>query len=132
MIAGGIIMEKTAGLEGKGLKMLGTLLLMYVLTGILLLILALLLYKFQLNEKFVSAGIIGVYIFAGLTGGLVIGKRMGKRKFLWGLAVGTVYFLILFAGSAAMNHGLPEDLKRMILVWIMCGGAGMIGGMLRS
>lgn len=125
-------MEKTAGRNGKGLKMLGTLLLMYVLTGILLLILALLLYKFQLNEKFVSAGIIGVYIFTGLAGGLVIGKRTEKRKFLWGLVIGTIYFLILFAGSVAMNHGLPENMNRMALVWIMCGGAGMIGGMLRN
>lgn len=125
-------MERTAGQEGKGLKILGTLLLMYVLTGILLLILALLLYKFQLNEKFVSAGIIGVYIFAGLIGGLVIGQRMGRRKFLWGLATGTIYFLILFAGSVAMNHGLPENISRMALVWVMCGGAGMIGGMLRN
>lgn len=123
-------MEKMAREESWGLKMLSTLLLMYVLTGVLLLLLALLLYRFQLNEKFVSAGIIGVYIFSGLIGGIIIGKKIGRRRFLWGLAAGTVYYLILFSGSAAMNHGLPENMTGMAAVWVMCSGAGMIGGML--
>ena len=123
-------MEKMIRQEGKGLKILSTLLLMYVITGVMLLVLALLLYKFQLNEKFVSAGIIAVYIITGLIGGLVIGKRMGRHKFLWGLFSGTVYFLILFAGSAAMNHGVPENLVRMATVWVMCACAGMLGGMI--
>lgn len=123
-------MEKTIPQEGKGLKILSTLLFMYVLTGVMLLGLAVLLYKFQLKETFISAGIIAVYIITGLVGGLMIGKRMGRRKFLWGLFAGTVYFLILFAGSAAMNHGVPENMVHMGTVWIMCACAGMIGGML--
>ena len=51
------------------IRVLKALLLSYVVTGVLLLLLALLLYKMQLGEKEVSAGIVAVYLTATLTGG---------------------------------------------------------------
>lgn len=116
--------------DGKGLKFISTLLIMYVLTGVMLLILAALLYRFKLSENLVSAGIMAVYIVAGFIGGLILGKRIGRHKFFWGMLAGTVYFMILFAGSVALNHGTPENTVRMAAVWVMCACAGMIGGML--
>ncbi len=116
--------------DGKGLKFISALLIMYVLTGVMLLILAALLYRFQLSENLVSVGIMAVYIIAGFIGGLIAGKRIGRHRFFWGMLAGTVYFMILFAGSAALNHGAPENTIKMAAVWVMCACAGMIGGML--
>lgn len=112
------------------IKLLSTLLIMYILTGLLLLVMAFLLYKFQLGESFVSVGIVVVYVVAGFVGGRILGARLKTPCGLWGLILGSVYFCILFLGSAILGHGLPEDGLRMLAVWIMCGCAGMLGGML--
>lgn len=115
--------------EGRGLKFISTLLIMYVLTGVMLFILAFLLYRFKLSENMVSVGIMAVYILAGFLGGVIIGRRMGRRCFLWGLAVGSIYFCILFAGSAILEKGIPDNTVKMAAIWVMCACAGMIGGM---
>lgn len=117
-------------MEGVGFKMLSTLLFMYVLTGLLLFGMAFLLYKFKLNENFVMIGIIVVYIVAGFSGGCMLRKRLKVNCAFLGLLLGTLYFLVLFLGSAILNHGMPQEVLRLVAVWIMCGCAGMLGGML--
>ena len=67
----------------------------YILTAGLLLLLAFMLYRFGLSEKVVSLCIIGIYIVVTFAAGLLAGKRAGKRKFLWGLAMGVAYYAIL-------------------------------------
>ena len=71
-------MEKKANVENsmqkKGLWILKSLLCAYLVTGVLLLILTVLLYKCGLEEKHVSAGILTVYILSTLAGGFVAGK----------------------------------------------------------
>ena len=62
----------------------------YILTAGLLLLLAFLLYRFGLSEKVVSVCIIAVYIIVTFLAGLIAGKRAGKKKFLWGLAMGVI------------------------------------------
>ena len=64
--------------------MVKALLAAYVVTGILLIILALALYKFELNEGAVTAGVTAVYLISTFTGGLVVGKLAKVRRFLWG------------------------------------------------
>ena len=49
--------------------MVKALLAAYVVTGILLIILALALYKFELNEGAVTAGVTAVYLISTFTGG---------------------------------------------------------------
>lgn len=112
------------------MKILSTLLVMYVLTGVLLFAMAFLLYKFQLGEDFVSLGIIVVYVVSGFVGGFVLRHRLKMTCGFLGLLLGSVYFFILFIGSAILNHGLPQDMLRMLAVWIMCACAGMLGGMI--
>ncbi len=122
--------KKDSTLAGMGVCILGTLLFMYVLTGILLFAMAFLLYKFKLHENFVMIGIIVVYVVAGFAGGWMIQKRLGRPCAFAGLLLGLVYFLILFFGSAFLNHGFPEDMFRMAAVMVMCSCASMLGSML--
>ena len=55
----------------------------YIVTGFLLLILALMLYKLGLSEQNVNAGIVLIYVISTFSAGFVLGKLAGKRKFLW-------------------------------------------------
>lgn len=123
-------MENVRKQENRMLKVLGTLLCMYVITGAALLLLAFLLYRLKLQEYMVSIGIMVIYVAAGLAGGFLAGKKMGSRKFLWGILMGAVYFLILLAGSVILNRGLDASVVHMITTLVMCMAAGMIGGML--
>ncbi len=105
------------------------LLLSYLLTTGFLLLLALLLYRFGLSEKIVSVCIIAIYIIVTFFAGFLTGKREGNRKFLWGLMMGSLYFLILIVVSLIVNHGLTGISGNFFTVLVLCAGSGMLGGM---
>ncbi len=102
----------------------------YILTAGLLLLLAFMLYRFGLSEKVVSICIIGIYIVVTFAVGLIAVKREGKKKYLWGLAMGCAYYVILVIVSLIVNRG-PQDIAgNMVTVFFLCAGSGMLGGMI--
>ncbi|MDE7429254.1 MAG: TIGR04086 family membrane protein [Lachnospiraceae bacterium] len=101
----------------------------YILTAGLLLLLAFMLYRFGLSEKVVSICIIAVYIIVTFLAGMLAGKREGRKKFLWGLMMGVLYFGILVAVSLVVNRGLEEVAGNLVTVFFLCAGSGMLGGM---
>ena len=123
-------MLKKLNLSDRLTFILKCLLLSYLLTTGLLLLLALLLYRFELTEKVVSVCIIGIYILVTFLAGFLAGKREGSRKFLWGLLLGGLYFLILLVISLTVNRGMGEVGGNFFTVLILCCGSGMLGGML--
>lgn len=126
-------MEKNTGgkkaAERRAVWMLKALLCAYVVTGILLIVLALLLYKAGLSEEMVNAGILLIYVVSSFAGGFVMGKLTGNRKFLWGLATGTMYFILLLAISLGLYRSLQADIMNLATTFLLCAGGGMIGGM---
>ncbi|MEI3199554.1 MAG: TIGR04086 family membrane protein [Lachnospiraceae bacterium] len=54
-------------------------------------------------------------------------KKAQSRKFLWGLLVGIVYFLILLVLSC-INGSLSASQSMIVLC--ICAGSGTVGGML--
>ena len=118
------------GIERRVLDVLKALLCAYVVTGILLLVLTLLLYKAGLSEENVNAGIILTYVISTFSGGFVIGKLAGVRKFLWGLLLGVVYFVLLLLISLGIYHSLQSDLMNLATTFLLCAGGGMLGGMI--
>lgn len=123
-------MERRLRKDSKVLWVLKALLVSYVVTGILLLILAMLLYKFDLDEKSVSAGIIAIYVASTLIGGLVLGKMAKVRRFLWGGGLGIAYFALLLLISLGVYHTLEGNGTNVMTTFILCAGGGMIGGMI--
>lgn len=109
--------------------MLKALLVSYIVTGILLLIVTLLLYKFELSEQIVSAGIVLIYLLSTLTGGLIIGKLTKVRKFLWGLSLGVLYFGLLLVITLGVYRTLTADASGLMTTFLLCAGGGMAGGM---
>ena len=75
----------------KIIWLLKALLFSYVVTGISLLLLSVLLYKFEWNEHLVSAAIVAVYVLSTVVGGIVIGKLVRTRRFFW-----EIYILFCF------------------------------------
>lgn len=121
-------MEKKLQNDIKGLWMLKALLASYVVTSILLLILTFLLYKFDLDEKKVQAGIIVVYVVSTFAGGLIIGKLAKVRRFVWGTILGILYFLMLFLISMGVYRTVQGGTE-MAIAFALCAAGGMLGGM---
>ncbi len=126
----GIVTEKKTVESGKVIFVMKCMLAAYILTAGLLLLLAMMLYRFGLSEKVVSICIIVIYIVVTFLAGFIAGKRAGEKKFLWGLAMGCIYFLILTAVSLIVNKGFENAGGSLITVFALCGGSGMLGGMI--
>ena len=114
----------------KVMWMLKSILTSYIVTTVFLLILALLLYKFELGERFVSAGIVTIYILSTLVGGIIIGKIAQTRRFIWGISLGIIYFLLLLLITLGVYREISTDTGNIITTFILCIGGGMIGGMI--
>ncbi|WP_124065207.1 TIGR04086 family membrane protein [Clostridium sp. E02] len=109
---------------------LRNLLITYILTGILLVVLALGLYRFRLKEDQIRLGVNVVYILSCLIGGLLMGKSIRQRRFFWGLLLGLLYFVILLAISFLMNRGINGSLNQILTTMAVCAVSGTAGGML--
>lgn len=123
-------MERQFQKDSKVMWVLKSLLASYVITGILLVLLAAVLYKFELNEKMVSAAIIAIYVVATLIGGIMIGKYAKTRRFVWGLGLGIGYFALLLLITLGVYHSLNGNGDNLITTFILCAGGGMVGGMI--
>lgn len=113
----------------QGVRIVKVLLVSYLLTGGLLLLLAGLLYRFRLDEGKIQIGIILIYIVSCFAGGFLAGKMMKSRKFLWGVLLGLLYFLIMTLVSLAVNRGLQDGTTSYFTTFLLCMGGGMLGGM---
>ena len=122
-------MEKGTDKNGRVVWILKALLISYIITAVFLLILALLLYKLELNEQKVTMGIVVVYVLSTFAGGFLMGKLVGERKFLWGFMLGTMYFLVLFGISLAVDQNLNRNGMNLVTTMVLCSGGGMLGGM---
>lgn len=103
---------------------------MFILSGLMLLTLALLLYKMDLSESAVKIGIVVIYVVSGIAGGLLMGKIMKAQKFLWGFAAGAIYFVILLIVSTVVKGGFDMEITKVATTMILCGASGMAGGMI--
>lgn len=113
----------------QGVRVVKALLVSYLLTGGLLLLLAGLLYRFRLDEGKIQIGIILIYIVSCFAGGFLAGEMMKSRKFLWGVLLGLLYFLIMTLVSLAVNRGLQDGTTSYFTTFLLCMGGGMLGGM---
>ena len=125
----GIVMGKKELYTEKAVFIIKCMLGAYILTAGLLLLLAFILYRFGLSEKVVSVCIIAIYIVVTFLVGLLAGKKEGRKKFLWGLIMGVLYFGILVAVSLVVNKGVEDVAGNMLTVFFLCAGSGMLGGM---
>ena len=102
----------------------------YIVTGILLLVLTFFMYKFELNEKIISAAIVGIYVVSTLIGGMIIGKLTKSKRYLWGMVLGIIYFVLLLLITLGVYRTLNGDSVSIVTSLILCAGGGMTGGMI--
>lgn len=114
----------------KVMWMLKSLLASYIVTGILLLILTFLVYKFELDEQIVVGGIVAIYVISTFMGGFIIGKLTEVKKYLWGMAIGIIYVLLLILISYGVYREFNTNGLNVITTVVLCVGGGTLGGMI--
>lgn len=102
----------------------------YTVTGLLLLLLAFLLFRFNLGEMPMEAGIVFTYLLSGFLGGFTAGRMIRQNKYLWGLAVGFGYFLLLLLASFLVQGKWELSPGHVLTVFLLCVGGSMAGGMI--
>ena len=114
----------------KVLSILKTLIVTYIVSIILLLIIAALMYKCDIGDGIVNVLISISYILSTFVGGVVIGKVEKKNKYMWGALIGISYFVILVFISLIVNAGVSKELSGLMSAMLYCIAGGMIGGMI--
>lgn len=123
-------MEQKRGRLQILLPILIDLVAMYVITGILLLLLAFFMYKGNLPEAVMNGAIIAIYVIAGFFGGFFIGRYAGVRKYLWGMLIGGLYYLILVLVGLILHRGIGSDPVHLFSTLALCLLSSTAGGML--
>lgn len=123
-------MDKTTPKPSNSvITILKCLLCSYIITGLALLLLALFVYKLDLDDGKVKVGITIIYILASFVGGFILGKLKKENKFIWGAICGAAYFAILAVVSFAVNRSVGSDGIGFFTVLVMCVSGGTFGGM---
>lgn len=104
----------------------------YLISGICLLLLAFLMFQWDVAEGVVRGGIIFAYVFSCFLSGMVVSARHEGRKYLWGLAMGLLYYVILFAVSMILNRAVFTQIPGIFPALFLCAFGGMLGGMLQA
>ncbi len=119
--------EKT---DKRALLLLGLLVFAYILTAVLLMGLAFLLYKFRLGENIINIAIVAIYVAVTFVTGFLAGKIIKIKKFLWGFLLGCGYFAILAVVSLIVGQQEAVVGNHLLTTFMLCAGGGMLGGML--
>ena len=115
----------------ENLKSIGKiLLLMYVVTAMLLFLLAVLVQRFNWDNNAISIGISTVYVISCFIGGFFVGKVQQNKKFIWGILIGLAYLIIMLVITLVVKHGFHSSVSAFVTNLLLCLGAGMLGGML--
>lgn len=123
-------MDKLLRQNTKWLVMLKGLLFSYIITAFIILLLSFLMLKIDLPAAVFGGGINFAYIISSFVGGFFIGKKMEQKKFVWGLVMGVLYFVILLLVSLMLNNASILPLGSYFTVFIICSLSGMLGGMI--
>ena len=102
----------------------------YAITGVLLLLLAFLVFRFQLGESITDMAIVSIYVLVTFLGAFITGKRGKEQKFLWGFLLGLLYILIISLVAIVIGHTFHVASTANITTAALCIGGGMLGGML--
>ncbi|MDD3413931.1 MAG: TIGR04086 family membrane protein [Lachnospiraceae bacterium] len=116
--------KKIMGYALKGLLMA------YIITGVMLVIMAFLLYKCNLSEQVVEVSVIVAYVISVFVAGMYMGKKVGNKKYLWGLMMGACYFILLMIVTLITNGRFQSEQGSFLTTMVLCLGGGMLGGML--
>ena len=102
----------------------------FIVSAIMLLITSTLMLNVGISASIVSILVIITYIVSNFLSGIIMGKGMREKKFIWGVVSGAIYFIILFVLSVLIMGTKDFHLVSTIRTMAICVLSGMVGGMI--
>lgn len=99
-------------------------------TGAAILLLSFLMLKMEWGMEQARAGSLWIYGLACFFGGLTAGTAGGEKKFLRGLAYGSLYFFLLILAALAAGGAPAQKPGELLGRFAVCAFSGMAGGMI--
>ena len=100
----------------------------FILSIVLLLIIAFVMYKTGMGQKTAKLLILLVYAVSTFLGGLIIGKAENGKRLIWGAVAGILYLLVLLVASVFVKSGMTGE-GNIVLSAACCVLGGCLGGM---
>lgn len=101
-----------------------------VMTILLLLLVTVLVYNTNISGTVSGILLVAIYVLAPFSGAFVLGKIVKRKRFLWGLLLAGVYFVVFFVVSrlSAPSESMPV-VRDYIEVLLAVLPGGILGGM---
>ena len=109
------------------LSILKVLLFEYVLSIVLLLLVALIMYKTGMSNATAKILILLVYFLTTFTGGMFMAKAQNQKRLIWGGASGLIYLAVLVIVAMIIKSELA-CVNNIVTASICCMAGGTIGG----
>ena len=121
----------------KSSRVIKGLIVSYLVSGAGLLLLALLLLKYQLDERKVSAELKWDKSAEGAIAQIkekeyalrFQGKTAERKRYLWGMILGSIYWGILMLLTIFSGAGTGSGVKGAFLTLLICAGSSTLGAM---
>ena len=110
-------------MRSKLFPVVRTLLLSFLISILILCLMALLMWKLSLSDGQVKAGLYLSYLLSCLFGGFCFGRIFPKRRILWGLGFGIAYFLLLALVCVIVAKGTLSYPAFLVLGLCCLGGS---------
>lgn len=124
------MVERKEKMKKMMICMLKGLLAGMLVTIMLIALLAVLLYRWNVGQNVQEIGVIVIYILSTFLAGYGCAKGMKQRRFFWGMLEGGLYFIVVCIFSILMRGNDAMMLQSVISAFFICVGSGVLGGIL--
>lgn len=114
----------------KSVSIVKGLIISYLLTIIMLFIIAVVVYKIGISDNTLNILVILVYIVATFVGGFYTGRKVEEKRFIWGALFGLMYITVALLVSLMISGEAGGGGVQRVTRSIMCIAGGMLGAML--
>ena len=97
-----------------------------VMTILLLLLVTVLVYNTNISGTVSGILLVAIYVLAPFSGAFVLGKIVKRKRFLWGLLLAGVYFVVSRLSAPSESMPVVRDYIEVLLA-VLPGG--ILGGM---
>lgn len=108
------------------LLFLRTLLVDIVISAVMALIIAFVMLQSGMKDETVKIYAVVIYAVSAFVGGVVAGKEMRVKKYIWGMISGLIYFGLIFIISAIISKktGMDGNVVKCLVASVFGGGLG--------
>ncbi|MBQ3546575.1 MAG: TIGR04086 family membrane protein [Lachnospiraceae bacterium] len=117
-------------MKKKVLCIVAMLISMCLATIVSILLLSYIFFKMEISEDKIIIGTLIIYFISCFIGGFIYGKIKEKNKYIHGMSIGAIYFVVLLLISVAFSKDFSLISVKTLYSGLTCILGGMLGGML--